>query len=515
MLNKTQIAALNAMYAIFFFAILFLFFPGTSFAQEKPNFLFLLAEDMGTQIGALGAPEVQTPVLDSLAETGVLFSQAFITCPTCSPSKASIMTSRFPHTNNLRINVHESFGPSPNFTDPQLAFNKKLAIPEQIPTLIEKLKVGGYRTGIVKKFHLSPHDKFPFDVWIESDSPSNISDFISKSGDTPWFLLVVYDMTHRPFRNPETVPSPRLDEIKLPNHFPDTEIVKKDWAEYLKVVQLIDSEVGGALKALEQSGRESETIVFFLSDHGPSYHRAKFSPYDLGLHVPLIIAGPEALIHPQEGPISELVSSVDLMPTILDYARIEIPPGLQGQSLRKILEGVPDAKGHDYIFGEVHHGAPDPDIALQERSIFDGSYRLVFRDHLNRTFMKPADNTDFELWKNPVYEETIKQRNEFPDEYQLLAERDSDQPVRALSFELYDRNTDPWETNNLYGQPEYESISKRLIKKLNEWVIETDDRYVNATVLETELQYLESATLATGDGGSSCFIITTTHRKRK
>ena len=485
-------------------------FAGTSLAETRPNFLFFVAEDMGAQIGVMRTPEVKTPTLDSLAKNGVLFERAYTTCPTCSPSKASIMTGHYPHTHNLRINVNETFGPfPPELTDQQKTHNEKLAIPDSMPTLIEKLREGGYRTGVMKKFHLSPHDKFPYDAWFPSHNPLKIIDFIKDSGETPWFLMVGYDATHRKFRYDDEAVEPDSDGMELPAHLPPTDIVKTDWAEYLKAVQNIDSQVYDALSAIEASGQKEDTIVLFLGDHGPAYHRAKFSPYALGLHVPIIFSGPEALIHPREEAVSELVSFVDLMPTILDYAGIEIPMGLQGKSLRDLLIGSPDGKGHDYVFGEIHHGTSDTAVDLQERCIFDGRYRLLFRNHLEKTYKVPADVKNLSVWNNPVYEETILRRAEYPLEYGFLAQRDSSQPGTAPPFELYDTALDPWEINNVYGDPEYKTVSVQLIQELLNWVLETNDRYVEAAVLETELNRIENGSDRTGGSGSTCFVGTT------
>jgi hypothetical protein len=157
----------------------------------------------------------------------------------------------------------------------------------------------------------------------------------------------------------------------------------------------------------------------------------------------------------------------------------------------------------------------DPAVSLQERSIYDGRHRLVFRCHLNQNFKVPEDLINLNRWENPVYAETINRRYEFPIAYRFLAERDSDQPVKALSFELYDRDVDPWEINNLWGNPEYKSTGVRLVRKLKAWAIETNDNYMDTKILEQALNDLENGTEMAEGGGSTCFIDTATHGSKE
>jgi N-sulfoglucosamine sulfohydrolase len=138
-------------------------------------------------------------------------------------------------------------------------------------------------------------------------------------------------------------------KVTLPPHLPDTPIIRRDWAEYLDGVQKADKQLGEALDALRDSGAESNTIIIYMGDHGPAYPHGKMTPYHLGLHIPLIIRLPGAkpLVS------NELVSELDLLPTLLDLLGVRYDSPLHGKSLKPILEAQTDATGHDFIFAEV------------------------------------------------------------------------------------------------------------------------------------------------------------------
>ncbi len=455
--------------------------------KTRPNFLLILSDDQGAQMGALGTPELVTPNMDAMASEGVLFRQAFVASAPCSPTRSAIMTSQYPHTNNTRVNVVEYFGSVPDFTPAEQARNDANAVPDNIPTLIEKLVENGYRTGIASKFHQTPHDKYPFHVWIDNheNETDGIQEFMEQSGNQPWFLLVSIRSPHRPFSHFQQGPIPNQAGMDIPGHLPQTtsQVVKDDYAAYLRAVQRTDIRVGEALQAVQNAGQDNRTISLFLGDQGPAYHRAKGSPYDFGLRTPFCVKGPASYVKSQ--PISgEMVSALDVMPTILDYAGIAIPPNLQGKTLRPILEGQSGARGHDYIFGEIHQGYQG--TSLQERSVYDGRYRLIFRDNLTAPFLEAADNTS-SVWGNYVYNDIVNNKNlnsEYQQAYRLLDEHTTaynDYEVKR--FELYDVETDKWEINDLYDNPLYSTVQANLKAVLRQWIIGTKDTYVDPNKL--------------------------------
>ncbi|MDQ2687567.1 MAG: sulfatase, partial [Armatimonadota bacterium] len=322
---------------------------------RRPNFLLIVTDDQGAQMGALGTPGLVTPNMDRLAKDGTMFRRAFCAYPSCSPSRASMLTGAYPHTHRIRINVPEYFGPTP-----PAAWVKKneesknwrdLRVPDSLTTLPESLNAAGYYTGISHKFHIIPHSKFPFNEWI-GGGPATVQKFITDAGDKPFFLMENTSAPHRPFmlhikRSKKPIVS--LTSIVLPPFLPDVPAVREDWAEGLTAVEAADDDVGAVITALRASGQYDNTIILFTGDHGPAFQRGKASVYPLGAFVPLVAVGP-GIPH---GVVSEkLASLVDLMPTILDYAGVARPASVQGVSLRPALEQRKGAKTHDIIVSE-------------------------------------------------------------------------------------------------------------------------------------------------------------------
>ncbi len=453
-----------------------------SYAQTQPlpNFMLIVADDMGPQLEKYGHPGARTPTLDSLANQGVLFRNAQAPGSTCSVARASIMTGTHPHTHNVRINVHEYMGPKPNFSSNELNLMQSQALPDSLATLVELLVKAGYRTGLTKKFHTASHDRYPYHEWLKGDETSEVKAFIQRAGAKPWFLMVNVSSPHRPFRLFQSVgPTPNESVFKLPGHFPNTPVIKKDWTEYLKAIQRTDAEVGIAVNSVRQLNQANKTVIIFVGDHGPPYHRGKYSTYGFGVNIPFIVSGPPDLVKKNPQGATSLVSLVDIMPTLLDYAGIAKPRGVQGVSLRPLLLGTAGAKTHDYLFSEVHHGGGSPGSALQERSIFDGRFRLIFRDHLQKRYIVPGDNREVSPWGNPVYAEIIKRKGEFPAQYAMLAQRDSDLEGNAPMAEFYDTSTDPWEVKDLWNSQNHNEDKNRLIRALADWGRETGDRYLD------------------------------------
>ncbi len=462
--------------------LLAFFSAGAAMSQDRPNILLCSIEDLGMHIGAVGTPAVATPNFDKLVDQGLVFSKAFVAGPTCSVSKASLYTGHYPHSNNLRTNVWNSHGPVTRLTGSAKNFNDNNAILDSIPTLIELLVKGGYRTALGGKFHIYPNQKFPYSDWNPNEP-----EFMKKT-DKPWFLVTKASGTHRPFRSGKG-PEPDRSKLEFPGHLPDMPEVREDWAKYLRMVQSADASIPAVLDRLEKSGQKDNTILIITSDHGPAYHaRGKYTPYNLGMNVPLIVLGPEKWVKKRGGGIlTNLINQLDLMPTILDYAGLPIPKEVQGISLRGLFENRSDFEGNKYIFGEVSHRTNDMHNrpTVESRSVFDGRYRLVFHDNRNLKWFQPADNTNVKSWDNYVYPAIMANKAKFPKEFGLLAQWDSNYPETPPEFELYDLQNDKWEVNNIFGKPEVAGVQHTLIKALKDWAIRTHDtKYIDINKLK-------------------------------
>jgi len=458
---------------IFFFTCLLRPFA----AEPPPNILFILTEDQGAHMGALGTSDVKTPYMDALAASAVLFRRAYVGYPVCSASKACIMTGLHSHTNGLINNTNNHFKPADKLTEAEKQSPPYVhtRVRSRGATMVEVLAARGYHTAVSGKLHVSPNERFPYNDFIpKAGSKQALTGVIARAAGRPWFLLhnsTTY--THRPFVNSEKQPI-TIDpaKVKLPAHLPDTPVARRDWAEYLDGVQRNDRVVGEVMAALREAGHEANTIVIFMGDHGPAYQHGKMTPFHLGLHIPLVIRlpGGKPLVS------DALVSELDLLPTLLDVLGIPYDSPLHGISLRPLLESKPDAKGHDFIFSEVSGRSLNQQRGMEERSVLDATHQLIVRSHLNEPKVINADLRDMKPWINRIYGETVRVKAQFPEAFRILQEMDP----QALGgkpplIELYDLQSDPDELHNLAADPSQRPHLERLYAALKQWRADTQD----------------------------------------
>lgn len=471
-----------------------------------PNILFFLAEDQGAQLGYLKTPGLETPNIDALARKGLYFKNAFVAYPVCSASKASIYTGLFGHTNGILNNTHNFHKPASQVTAAERAL--KLAkinrIRDSCLTLTQILKANGFYQGVTHKLHVLPNSKFPYDEFLHG-SPQEIQGFLKRAAakDGPWFLMVNMPNSHRPYPNSDKV---KIDvdpqDVELPQFLPDSPPVRKDWAEYLAGIEVVDAIVGRTIESLQKSGEQDNTIIIYYSDHGPTFQHGKMTLYDLGLRVPLIFAGPGI----QTGSTSALASGVDLLPTLIELLerqagrRMQIPTApriaiekdsqqetgrfpypIHGQSLAEIIHQKPGAAPRECVFAEISNRGPLPNKGIQERSVFDGRWKLIYRENVTRAWRQVnADSRQFKVWGNRTYAETIRLKDKFPKQYQILAEMDPQNlGGKVPVLELYDLRSDPDEMRNLADEPIHRSEQDRLLDALRNWVKSTNDPAVN------------------------------------
>lgn len=443
-----------------------------------PNLLFIITEDQGMQMGALGTPGLATPNMDGLAAAGTLLTNGHVTLGTCTGSKSSLFTGLSNHNNGANGNVNEFVGSDQDLaalarSNPAFGWYKDSNSPynsnrirDAVPTLIEILRDAGFFTGLHNKFHLSPHSKFPYDQWDSRDtSYVQVREFISaaQAQDKRWFLTHVIGTSHRPYPDSTAAPiSVDPAAVELPGHLPDVPEIRRDWAEYLEAIQRADSRVGDTLRALQDSGEAAKTIVVFMGDHGPSYHRAKLTTYGFGLRAPIVFRGPTIETKRSDA----LFSNVDMMVTMLDLLGYAAPL-TQGISFRSLLVGTDAAAPRSCVVGETH----------SDRSIFDGRYRLVETPVASDTSMSD-DNRDFDVWRNRVYRHIQANADTpgFEFAYRLLdlADKNLTRHHRP-AMEFYDTSTDPWEINDRANDAALRPERDRLAVLLDRWRAETRD----------------------------------------
>jgi len=320
-------------------------------APPHPNILLIVSEDNGPELGCYGEPSVETPVLDQLAREGVRFEHAYVPQAGCSQSRASLLTGLYPFQNG-------QIG---------LATWKFRMYREDTANVVRSLKQAGYRTGILGKLHVNPESAFPFDfkqIRTANFNRKNLNAYAAEArrfieaSDKPFFLSVNYPDAHRPFLNrvgglPKNLLT--ADDVKPLAYFGlDTPELRKQTAGHYNCMQRLDSLIGDLLDVLRQSGKFDNTLIVYLGDHGADMLRGKRTSYEGGVRVPLIMhwAGRWRPGRARAEMVrSELVSTIDLMPTFLDAAGAPPVPGLPGRSLLPVIDGKP-TEWRRYLFTE-------------------------------------------------------------------------------------------------------------------------------------------------------------------
>lgn len=442
-------------------------------ASQVKNVLLILADDMGPHLSVLGTKEVDTPNIDMLAKQGVVFTNAHASTSSCSPSRTSILTGMYPHSNGHWRNTAtpKIQAAAVQFTS-EATITDKVGVHSHITTLPEILKAQGFYTGITQKWHLSPASKFPFSKRIMAYGSAkqigdDISSFFHDVGKTPFFLQLNINNTHRPFNITET--SIRPSKISVPELLPDVDIVRRDLADYFAAVNEVDNVVYIALDQLKKSGNLDNTLIIFTSDHGWPYHRAKASSYFKGTHVPLILAG--AGINKNSLHQTQLVGLIDLMPTILDYLNLSIPNTVQGKSLKPLLQGD-STQWRKYLYTEHTAHGPGKGSYYPSRSIFDGQFHYTINLLPDKEYLLPKDLTDGINWKNQVHQAVLDSKNDFPTAFKALQDT-----IKRPEEELYDIHSDPYSLRNLSGRTDYKQTKDLLAKQLLKQMIKTDDKF--------------------------------------
>lgn len=461
----------------FYFNIVQIFAANNLLAVQNPpkklNILLIVTDDHGLQAGFLGTQGLKTPTIDKLASEGVAFTKAYCTFPSCSPSRAGILTGTFPHVNSITTNVFEYLGPNPpeSWIKTSSALNNQFHVRDSITTLIEVLKSEGYHTGISGKFHIAPHKKFPFDYWAESITEKNADEFFSKSGNKPFFFAFNSHHPHRPFvkanEGEKVMEKLKEGKLKVPAYLPNTPTMQKDWAEYLVAIENADKDVAEILAILKKRKLDENTLVILVGDNGSPFHRGKYTPYNLGNNCPLIISG----MGVQKNILTKMVVSfADIMPTILEMANIKIPTSVNGKSLKDFITGKSSEAVHEFVVTETAFPRKN-EPNYQARSLFNERFLYIRTNGKPRVKLSPADMYFEKGWNNHSYQATVEAKNEFPIQYKLLETLENSTVIE----ELFDLHSDPWCMNDISKNHDFDVALNKLRKNLDNWIIETKD----------------------------------------
>lgn len=421
-------------------------------AATRPNIVLIIADDLGAEdCGPYGNPNVRTPSLDRLAREGLRFVQAYNTCSSCSPSRSSIITGRYPHATGAE-RLH-------------------MPLPAERVTFVEKLKAAGYWTAQAGKWHLGPFVKDRFDSVNEGDAAvggvppdgSGCTRWLPTlrqiPKDKPFFLWLASVDPHRPYFE-GTLPVPHTpEEAEVPPFLPDVPPTRRDLAQYYDEIARLDGYVGKVLAELERQGVLENTAIFFITDNGRPFPRCKTSVYDSGIKSPLLVLWP-GRVKPG-GACASLVSSVDIAPTLLELAGLPASPAFQGKSYAHLLRD-PAAPHRDRVFAEHNWH----DYAACERAVRTARFKYIHNDWPDLPGTPPAD---------AVKGQTFQEMRRLRDAGKLT-------PVQMTCFtkprpaeELYDVAADPQELKNLAADPQYAATLQEMRAALAQWRQETAD----------------------------------------
>jgi Arylsulfatase A and related enzymes len=437
--------------------------------MSRPNILYLHSHDTGRYIQPYGYA-VETPHLQAFAEQGVLFRNAFAVSPTCSPSRAALLTGRYPHN----CGMHGLASPK---------WGYKLDDPTRHIT--HPLNAAGYLTALGGVQHLakdpaSDPRTLGFQVYLhEHDIGEDVADlheraaaFIGQDHRQPWFLAVGFDETHRDNRQGEPATGSRFSKHtpydpaqldarygRAPAIFPDLPEIRADWASYRAGVKRLDERIGHVLAALDRSGQADNTIVLITTDHGLAWPGMKCNVTDHGLGVMLMMRAPRGFSGGRV--IEPMVTHLDIYPTLCDLTGLKPPSWLQGRSLLPLVRGETD-RLHDAIFAEQGWH----EVAEAQRAIRTTRYKYISR-------------------LDPIGPKSVN-CDESPAKRALHAAGWFDRP---LGHELlFDLMLDPQERCNLAGDPAMDGVRAELRQQLHAWMEETQDPFLSGAAVPPPAQ---------------------------
>lgn len=449
-------------------------FITNTFAQKKKkdkpyNILWLSCEDIGPIIGAYGAKGVQTPNIDKLAKEGILYKHAYATVGVCAPSRSSIITGMYPvsiGSQHMRSGFHvnyrepdkETYKTYQQTTD-RLGRNVpqySTVPPSYVKCFPEYLRAEGYYCSNNAK---CDYQFFcPMTAWDDSKYGAT---YRNRKKGQPFFSVINYNVSHESMlwkraKEPFTV---EQSEVRVPKYFPDIPVVRKDLARKYSNIEELDKQIGEAIAQLEKDGELDNTIIFFWSDHGGPMLRQKRAVGNTGLQVPLIVRFPDKRMAGTE--VEEIVSLMDLGPTVLSLAGIEPPKYMQGKAF---LGEYKAEKTHQYAFGSADRFDEHTDMS---RSVIDGRYVYIrnFMPHLPLTY-RLGYREQVEMTKEVI---EMNRRNELEGDAKYIF-----MPSKPIE-ELYDLKNDPDEVHNLAEDPAHRAKLEELRAALSKWQLEIGD----------------------------------------
>jgi arylsulfatase A-like enzyme len=425
--------------------------PAFASAQQvKPNILWIIADDLGTDLACYGNKSVKTPNTDKLAAEGITFTGLFSVTAVSSPSRSSLMTGMYP----VSINCH------------QHRTLKKMPLPEGILPVTDYFRKAGYwvANGDGTRFGRAGKTDFNFEFQVKTlfDGP----DWTGRKQNQPFFVQMQIHFPHRPFETDKLNPIDPQSVI-IPPVYPDHPVTRADWVQYLESVQHADEIVGNIMERLEKVGLLDNTIVMFFGDQGRPMVRAKQFVYDEGTNTPMIIRFPDK--RGAGTKVNDLISNIDIPATSLALAGIGLPEKMQGRNIFS-------KKKRDYVF--ISRDRMDETVD-RIRAVRSGRFKYI------RNYYPDRPYTQFNTYKVTMYPVLTLMK--------VLNKRGELNPVQTIFMgpgkekeELYDLKSDPFEMKNLATDPAYSKDLKKLRKALDKWVAVADKGLYPESVAETD-----------------------------
>jgi len=415
-----------------------------------PNFLWISFEDTYPYYGCYGDPVARTPHVDQLAAEGTRWERGFSSSPVCSPARSAVITGMYA----ISIGTQHHRSTHKNPMEPELPTPYSAVVPPHVKCFPEYLRAAGYFCTNNEKTDYQ--FEVPFTAWDRQGNKAHWRD--RPDPNQPFFSVFNSMKSHESGMWPERCPIVAFDpeDIKVPAYLPDTHEVRLALARMYTNLEICDHRLGCLLRQLEEDGLADNTYIFHWSDHGP-LPRGKRWLFDSGIRVPLIVRGPNI---PKDEVKQDLVSTVDLAPTVFSLAGMDVPAHLQGQPFL----GPKAEDPRDYVYAS--------------RDRFGESYDRMrgVRDRRFKYIRNYYSSLPYNLWLPYLNRHPIMQA--MWSEYRKGNLNESQSQLfrfpRPIE-ELYDTLADPDELRNLAEVPHYSKDIQRLRKALDTWMDDVGD----------------------------------------
>ncbi len=425
----------------------------------KPNIILFITHDQGQFLGCYDTPtapnSLNTPNLDKLAKDGVRFTNHFCTAPQCSPSRGSIQTSLYPHQNGLMGLVNRGWSlPSSNKTIPmylrEAGYSTHLIGLQHEARDVRTLGYDSYSRRM-KEYRYDTNKMFgEYENFLENH----------KNDEKPFYLNIGTIEIHRPFiiwSQPNNTYS-----VKVPPFLPDNDKVRKDLSLFYGIINPVDEVIGKIIEILEKTGLRENTLFIYTTDHGSPFPRAKCTLYDPGIKTLLVMNCPSQNLFSGGKVLDQMISNIDLMPTLLDLIGAKLPENIEGKSFLPILKDTTIPFRSEIFTEKTFHEIYDP-----LRSVRTKEFKYI------RNF----EPSEF-LYQVPLYIEKGLSGQDLKDKIKIDRKEE----------ELYDLEKDPYENNNLINDPAYKAILLNLRKSLMNWMEKTNDPLLKGKIKDERQQ---------------------------